>query len=213
MRCFVAIWPGADVVAALAALPRPAGERLRWSTEDQWHVTLRFFGELTPGQVDEVNAALAEMATSLPGDVTAEGGPATGFLGPGLVIWPVEGLRPVAERVERVTAHVGQPIPDRPFLGHITIARGARGADLRRAPHLLSPLRASWPVTSLSLVRSELGPRGARYSDVRAFPVGPRSSWAGPGSAAAGPGSAAAGAGSSVAGPGSAAAGPGHPGS
>lgn len=182
MRCFVAAWPSADVVAALAALPRPTGERLRWSTDDQWHVTLRFFGELSSGQVDEAIAALSEVAVSLPGDLTAEGGPTTRFLGPGLVIWPVQGLAPVAGPVERATAHIGQIVPDRPFLGHVTIARGARGADLRRAAHLLSPLRASWPLTSLSLVRSELGPRGARYSEIRVFPLGPR-----PGSANQGP--------------------------
>jgi 2'-5' RNA ligase len=137
-------------------------------------VTLRFFGELSPAQVDEATAALTEVAGALPVDLTARGGPATRFLGPGLLIWPVDGLGPAAAPVARATAHIGQPVADRRFLGHVTIARGARGADLRQAPHLLSPLSASWPVTSLALVHSQLGAGGARYQDICTFPLGPR---------------------------------------
>lgn len=170
-------------MAALAALPRPVVDRLRWSTEDQWHVTLRFFGELSPAQVEEATAVLSEVARRLPEDLTVEGGPATRFLGPGLVVWPVEGLRPAAAPVEQATAHLGQPVPERPFLGHVTMARGSRGADLRRVAHLLCPLMASWRVTSLSLVHSQLGPGGARYREIRAFPLGPRPSPGGPGPA------------------------------
>jgi 2'-5' RNA ligase len=176
VRCFVAVWPSAEVIAALAALPRPRVERLRWSTQDQWHVTLRFFGELDPAQVEAASAALTQVAASLPDDLTAKGGPATKFLGPGLVVWPVEGLRPAAGPVEQATAHIGQPVADRPFRGHVTVARGARGADLRRAAHLLSPLSASWRVGSLSLVHSQLSPGGARYQDIHSFPLGPASS-------------------------------------
>ena len=173
MRCFVAVWPTAEVVEALAGLPRPGADRLRWSSQDQWHVTLRFFGELGPAQVDHVSAALAEVARGLPEEVTARGGPTTRFLGPGLIVWPVEGLRPAAGPVGRATADIGEPVPDRPFFGHLTVARGSRGTDLRAAPHLLATLAASWRVTSLSLVRSDLTPAGARYRDLRTFPLGP----------------------------------------
>jgi 2'-5' RNA ligase len=166
------VWPSAPVVAALAALPRPALARLRWSTEDHWHVTLRFFGELTTTQVDDVSAVLAEVARSWADDVTAQGGPATRFLGPGLIVWPVEGLRRLARAVEEATAHIGQPAADRPFFGHLTIARGSRGTDFRAIPHLLSALSGSWPVTSLSLVHSQLSAAGAHYRDLRAFPLG-----------------------------------------
>ena len=101
MRCFVAVWPSAEVVGALAGLARPSVERLRWSSQDQWHVTLRFFGELSPAQVDHVCGALVEVARSLPSEVLAHGGPVTRPLGPGLIVWPVEGLRPLARRSRR----------------------------------------------------------------------------------------------------------------
>ncbi len=167
LRCFVAAWPSAEVVSALAGLPRPTRPGLRWSGEDQWHVTLRFFGDLGPAEVDEATAALSKLASALPGAFTARGGPATKFLGPGLLIWPVDGLGPAAGPIGQATAHIGQPLADRPFLGHVTVARGAGGADL------LSPLSASWPVTSLALVHSRLGAGGARYRDICTFALGP----------------------------------------
>ena len=162
MRCFVAVWPSPEIVAALAALPRPRTERLRWSGENQWHVTLRFLGELSPAQVDDVSRALVPVAASLPEEVVARGGQATRFLGPALIVWPVDGLSGLARGVEEATAHVGQPVPDRPFFGHVTIARGTRGTDFRAAPHLLAGLAGSWRATSLSLVESQLGPGGSR---------------------------------------------------
>lgn len=173
VRCFVAVWPTPAVVSALSALPRPAIDGLRWTTESQWHVTLRFFGDLSPAEVTNATAALSAMAGSWPEQPSANGGPGTCFLGPGLVVWPVEGLQAAAEAVERTTAQIGQPVPGRRFFGHMTMARGRRGADLRPARHVLSPLVASWPVTSLSLVQSELHPDGARYHDVERFSIGP----------------------------------------
>ncbi len=173
MRCFVAVWPTPDVVAALAALPRPPVEGLRWSGREQWHVTLRFFGEIEPSAVDLATAGLSEAVHGLTEPVAAQGGPATRFLGPGLLIWPVAGLGPVAEAVERATATIGDPAPDRRFYGHLTLGRGRRGADLRRAGHILTSLAMSWPVSSLSIVRSELHPDGARYRSLETVALPP----------------------------------------
>jgi RNA 2',3'-cyclic 3'-phosphodiesterase len=166
VRCFAAVWPAPDVVSALAALPRPPLDAARWTTESQWHVTLRFFGDLSPAELESAGAALATVAGSLAERPTAQGGPGTRFLGPGLIVWPVAGLEKAAEAVEKATAGLGQPVPDRRFYGHTTIARGRRGSDLRRSRQALTPLAMAWPVSSLCLVKSELHPDGARYSDL-----------------------------------------------
>lgn len=172
MRCFVAVWPAPGVVEALAALPRPDFASARWTTEDQWHVTVRFFGELAPEAISGACTALAAAARSLPGPIIAKGGPGTRFLGPGLLVWPVEGLGGAAAAVAHATTGTGQAVPERPFFGHLTLARARRGADLRQARHLLAPLATSWPVTELSLVESVLHPGGARYRAVENFPLG-----------------------------------------
>ena len=174
MRCFVAVWPPEDVLDALAALPRPAAAYARWSTRDQWHVTLRFFGELDEAGVAAAAKALHE-AEGLPASpLVAHGGPATRFMGPGLVVWPVEGLDDLARAVERATAQIGQPAPQRPFQGHVTLARARGDADLRRtdlgqAGRLLTPLERSWPVGSFALVESRLRSGGSVYTDFATF--------------------------------------------
>jgi RNA 2',3'-cyclic 3'-phosphodiesterase len=139
---------------------------LRWTTPDQWHVTVRFFGELGPVELAAATTALRGAAGSLAEPVTARGGPATTSLGPALLVWPVEGLAQAAREVQGATAGIGQAVPDRRYFGHLTVARARRGADLRSARHLFAPLAISWPVTSLTLVQSELGPGGARYRTV-----------------------------------------------
>jgi 2'-5' RNA ligase len=135
-------------------------------------LTVRFFGELDRTDVARAVDSLGRAAASVHGPVDAIGGPATRFLGPGLVVWPVEGLSGVARAVEAATAAIGQPPPDRRFFGHLTIARARTSVDLRRSPHLLAPLTSSWSPVSLSLVQSELRPDGARYNDVASFALG-----------------------------------------
>lgn len=169
VRCFVAVWPPADVLEALAALPRPDIGAARWSTKAQWHVTLRFFGELSGKEVAKATDALARLARATNGPLGARGGPATRFLGPGLVVWPVAGLEGLARAVERSTRRLGKPAPRRPFKGHLTIARARQGADLRSQADLLAPLSCSWEVRSFSLVESHLHPDGARYEDIAVF--------------------------------------------
>ena len=168
LRCFIAIWPPAAVLDALGDLPRPAIGTLRWSTREQWHVTLRFFGELSSSDVDRACEILDARAASAPGPVAVAGGPGTRFLGPRLIVWPVEGLAQLAATVETSTAALGEPVPSRRFNGHITLAR-SRGADLRPARHLLHSLAMSWEVSSLSLVRSQLNPKGALYTELARF--------------------------------------------
>ena len=46
MRLFVGVRPPDEVLDLIADLPRRAQAGLRWTTRDQWHVTLRFLGEV-----------------------------------------------------------------------------------------------------------------------------------------------------------------------
>jgi 2'-5' RNA ligase len=65
----------------------------------------------------------------------------------------------------KATAPFGEPPEDRPFRGHLTLARVGRGAgrvDLR--PLCGTAIGAAWPVAGFELYSSELHPRGARYT-------------------------------------------------
>jgi 2'-5' RNA ligase len=160
LRLFVAVWPPATVAARLAELPRPSRPGLRWTVAAQWHVTLRFLGSVT--DVDEAAQALA--GADLPGPLAAVTGPLVSLLGRGVLCLPVSGLDRLAAAVSTATRGIGEAVTDRPFRGHLTLARAKPGIDLR--PLAGNSLVATWPVRQVTLVASETRPDGARYQVV-----------------------------------------------
>lgn len=170
MRLFVAVWPPEDMVEALRRLPRPALVGARWTREDQWHVTLRFLGELAePEQAEQALAGMEAMA----GPVQADAGPAVACLGRRVLCVPVTGLDGLASAVTKSTARVGKRPERRPFAGHVTLARGPKGGwrtgDLAGAEGV--PFRARWEVGELTLVASVPEGRARRYEVVARQPV------------------------------------------
>ncbi len=166
MRLFVAVWPPPRVIEALAALPRPDVAGLRWTSPEQWHVTLRFLGDC-----DEVAAIEAFRRIALEREVEASLGPGTGRFGRRVLHVPVHGLEDVAAATVVATAGVGLPPDSRPFVGHITLgrARDRRGVDLR--PLAGVAVSGSWTVRELTLVASRLGGnQPARYEVVATLP-------------------------------------------
>ena len=114
--------------------------------------------------------ALAGVATGQP-PLQAGAGPAVGRFGHRVLHVPVEGLADLAAAVVRATAHLGQPPEDRPFSGHITLARVAKGARVNLRALEGEPIGAVWPVTELTLVESHLSSAGARYAVIERFPL------------------------------------------
>jgi len=165
VRLFVAVWPSTEALDAIAAFERPEVPGLRWTTPDQWHVTLRFLGEC---DIDDVGPAFRSIAAPA-ADVTM--GPTTGRFGRRILHVPTEGLLSVAAATVGATAEIGHPPDRRPFAGHITLARSRRGdTDLRPLTGL--PLAGHWTAAELTLVASHLGPGGARYEIVESLPLG-----------------------------------------
>jgi 2'-5' RNA ligase len=163
MRLFVALWPSALVTAALGAIPRPPIPSVRWTSPEQWHVTLRFLGDVdgqdVPDLVDALRPAgrLASRWAML--------GPATVRLGPGVLMVPVTGVDDLADAAAGLTRSFGAPPDERPFTGHVTLARSR---DRAAIPGELVGHRveAGWTVDELALVRSHLGTGGARYETI-----------------------------------------------
>lgn len=171
MRLFVAVWPPSDVLEAVAALDRPTLPEVRWTSPDQWHVTVRFLGSVPDEQLGAVIEAVdtVELAGGAP---LVTMGPETSCFGGGRVLHiPASGLAALAAATVRATAGFGEPPDPRPFAGHLTLARSRsrRGPGLR--PLAGVPLAASWPATELTLVRSHLNRAGARYEVVHRRPL------------------------------------------
>ena len=158
MRLFVAVRPPDAVLDVIGGLRRPAREGVRWTTRPQWHVTLRFLGE-----VDDPAPVVAALETAPLVGCAAVMGPRVAALGYGVVIVPVAGLEALAEGVVATTGQFGRAPEARPFRGHLTLARVRRGS-VRGLVGEAIELR--FPVEHIRLVRSRPGPGGARYDDV-----------------------------------------------
>jgi 2'-5' RNA ligase len=158
MRLFVAVWPPPEVVERLGELRRGERPGVRWTTADQWHVTLRFLGE-----VDDPAPVIDALARAPLAPAEARLGPASKPLGRHAVAVPVAGLDDLARGIVVATAAFGTPPPDRDYHGHITLARLRHGNPRAVAGE---PIEARWAVEDVLLVRSRLHPDGARYEDL-----------------------------------------------
>jgi 2'-5' RNA ligase len=125
-------------------------------------VTLRFLGEVADndvaGLVDALDAALLT-ATE------AAIGPAVMRLGRQVLCVPVDGVDHLARAVVDATADIGTPPEDRPFTGHVTLAR-ARGRGVVPKSLVGTAVAMRWRVGDVRLVRSHQGKGGARYEDI-----------------------------------------------
>lgn len=164
VRLFVAVWPPASVLESLEALRRREEPTIRWTTRDQWHVTLRFLGDVEdPGPASEALARVPELYVGAR-PVPASLGPATAwFPGRKVLQVPVEGLDELAKAVDEALGP--GPLDDGDFSGHLTIAR-ARGRS--KGPPDLAGARCegTWEVRHVTLVASRLGGSGSRYEVV-----------------------------------------------
>lgn len=143
-RLFVAVWPSGAASDALTALPRPPTAGVRWVAPEKLHATMRFLGD-----ADE-EAALAALDGERFPVASVTLGPGVERLGRGVLVVPAAGLEDLATAIVAATARVGQPPPERPFAGHVTVARYRGTPPAGYAP----PIRASFGVTEITLVRS-----------------------------------------------------------
>jgi 2'-5' RNA ligase len=146
MRLFVGVWPSEEVLDAIDALPRVG--TARWTRRDQWHVTLRFLGDVADAEVDGWIATVKDAASRCEPRI-ASLGPATKIFGRGVLMVPVTGLDDVAAALSAER-----------FTGHLTLARNAYRAIAG------APIAASWNVTEIALIRSDLGDGPARYETI-----------------------------------------------
>ncbi len=169
MRLFVAVWPSDEVAAVVDGLARPATPGVRWTTVEQWHVTLRFCGEVPDHEVEPLVGALRAGVAGERPVVATTGSALTAFDGSGVVHLPVAGLDALAASVRSATGPFGDTHDDRPFVGHLTVARCRREPPVGLVGRPVEPV--AWTVDHLAVVASTLDPAGARYRTLATVPL------------------------------------------
>jgi 2'-5' RNA ligase len=178
VRAFVALELDAEVRRAiedLIASLRPRVPGARWVRPQGIHLTLRFLGDTPPDRIEMLRPALAAAAADCAPFVAkvARLGTFPGSGKPPRVLWlgievPPAGLE-LQVACERAAVEAGFPAEERPFRGHLTLAR-FRERVLRPA---LPPVDfGDVRLETLSLLRSDLQPGGAVYTPIDRFPLG-----------------------------------------
>jgi RNA 2',3'-cyclic 3'-phosphodiesterase len=164
---FVAVWLPLSLTGRLQALDRPARSGLRWTTEDQWHVTIRFLGEVASDP-----ALMRALDTAATGSeaATANLGPRPTALNDRVWALPVGGLEGLATAVQEATCELVPVTGKQRFRGHVTLARARRPGSLAGLP--AAEVGGDWTVDTMTLVSSQLHPHGARYEVVARWALG-----------------------------------------
>jgi 2'-5' RNA ligase len=171
---FVAVWPDGLTLERLSGLELEPAQGLRLVEPGEWHVTLRFLGEVGADRVPDLVGALRTAAKELPDSIHCRVGPATAWPGGDRVLQiPVSGLDEVAPAVEDATRPI---VPDggggKPrFIGHLTVARSKRRRPAASERACLGgiPFASSFEVGFFDLVVSQRSPERPRYVTVESM--------------------------------------------
>jgi 2'-5' RNA ligase len=186
MRMFVALVPPEPALEDLAAFLEPRQEAepgFRWTTPEQWHVTLAFMAEVAEPHLDDLQARLERAAarrTAFP--VTVAGGGAFPNPGRAKVLFAgvdagaqQEELRRLATGARAAATKAGADADGGRFHAHVTLARTGKPVEATRWLRILDNYRGpTWTAAEITLIASHLGEgprRRPRYEHVAAFPL------------------------------------------
>jgi 2'-5' RNA ligase len=134
------------------------------------HLTLAFLGDVAAARIATLDAiGLAVAAAVPPFTLTLD---RLGAFGDGGIAWagasaPPRDLERLAQSLTGALAKEGFPTERRAFHPHVTLARHCRRPA---ATGNLAPI--AWRVERITLNASELSPRGPRYRELGAWPLG-----------------------------------------
>lgn len=158
-RMFVAITPPPEIVDIVSDLPTKAVRGVRYTRRKQWHISVRFLGDVARHDALDAfsNVAASAAAVTL--------GPQVALLGTRIVMVPVAGLDALAEVVDSCFSDVGEA-RQHPFAAHLTLAR-LKGRPLKD-PSLVTvlgaPLSATFRAEEVALWKSEMTGDGAQHT-------------------------------------------------
>ena len=188
LRCFVAIELEEAILLEIRRTQTllrndPAGKHGRWVRPEGIHLTLKFLGDVAADQLDTIAQAIRDAAIGVAPFRVSYGGlgcfPNTRFP---RVIWigvedPAGTLLRVQKTVDTNLSALGYPPERRAFHPHLTLARTRRVSKVEQAAlgKLVERTQVDrlgeMLVGEISLMRSELRPSGALYTQLAAAPL------------------------------------------
>ena len=175
IRAFIAVRMPENISSELEnflAELRPLS-KIRWVKYGQFHITLKFLGELEPGVIAQVKDSLMPLKNFKPFTIELSYIGAFPNLNSPKVIWLSgdKGARELTQLSRRVNEVLYEEVDlakdEKRFKPHLTLARVK---DERLTEELIRKLgevkNFSWVCDELFLMRSELTPKGPIYTEL-----------------------------------------------
>jgi 2'-5' RNA ligase len=177
MRLFLGLQPPEALRQELAALAigMPGA---RWVAPENIHLTLRFIGEVSPADAEDLDAELRALSAA-PAPVRLQG---IGTFGHGRKIhalWVAAARDPalmrLRERVESAVQRAGFAPDRRKFIPHVTLARMKAADPVRLEGFITAHNDRAFPAfeaEAVTLFESHLTRDGAEYAVCEEYPLG-----------------------------------------
>jgi 2'-5' RNA ligase len=187
MRMFVAIVPPESALEDLAEFLAPRHEAepgFRWTTWEQWHITLAFMAQVADRHLDDLLVRLERAAARrTPFSVSIAGGGAFPNPGRAKVLYADldagagrEELNRLATGARAAANKAGAETDGGRFHPHLTLARIGRPTEVTKWIRVLDSYRGpTWDAATMRLIQSHLGEgprRRPRYEVIESFPLG-----------------------------------------
>jgi RNA 2',3'-cyclic 3'-phosphodiesterase len=177
IRTFIAVLISSDLKRKIASVQeefKKVAPKVKWVAEANYHVTIKFLGDVEGDYLAEIVRELTEAVHNLsPFNAEIGGGGAFPSAGRPRTIWigTTSGQKEfadIAQIVETSLERLGFPREDRPFRSHVTIGRAKEDRD---AVGLVPVLRedkvghlGTVRVESIAVMKSDLQREGPIYS-------------------------------------------------
>ncbi|MCB9437036.1 MAG: RNA 2',3'-cyclic phosphodiesterase [Anaerolineales bacterium] len=184
LRLFIAIELSAPIRAAIGhamdtlqqATPRHA---IRWVPSENLHLTLKFLGDTPETQVEAIRQALGKAVEGQQAiTLRVEGNGCFPNIRRPRVIWlglndSANRLVPLQTAIEAAIAPLGFPTDQRPFSPHLTLGRVKDHTPVEMLTQIGHGIQnkpmgliTTWPCQAVSLMKSDLRPSGAVYTQL-----------------------------------------------
>jgi 2'-5' RNA ligase len=176
IRAFVAVRIPTPQLVQLTALQDELKRKftdVSRTRPEAMHLTLQFLGNVESARLDQLKQALSDASREIRAfnlQFSAPGSFGDRVLWVG-VAGDVGDLTHFAESIRAATKSFGSHEEERAFNAHVTLGR-FRGRGRQVASTLRTirvPVFTAWLMDEIELIRSELSPRGARYTTLAEF--------------------------------------------
>jgi RNA 2',3'-cyclic 3'-phosphodiesterase len=182
VRTFIALPMQAQAQQAVADIQARLKEThtdVKWESQDKFHITLVFLGNVEQSKLELLSTALAKSVQQVPCfTITYESIGAFPTLHHPRVVWI--GIRPnqtvldLQADAEHICAGFGFPKEDRTFHPHITLGRVKETRSIDRLTEAIKTITFEPIETRCSeilVMKSELHPSGSLYTILKSFPL------------------------------------------